>query len=214
MRIGALSAACGLAALVSAAPYNDTCEEETSLTEITVRADIKHQHIEGFGFSGAFQRAQLLLNITEQNQQELLDLLYSTETGIGFSILRNGIGSSNSSYNDWMNTILPESPGSPDGTFNYEWDEYDSGQFFLAQQAVKYGVDRIYANAWSAPGFMKTNNDDANGGLLCGVPGSEEACEYDWRQAYADYLVKYIQIYRSEGINITDVAWLNEPDLT
>src|SRR6476660_8653344 len=104
MRFGALSAACGLAALVSAAPYNDTCpgEDDTSLTEITVRADIKHQHIEGFGFSGAFQRAQLLLNITEQNQQELLDLLYSTETGIGFSILRNGIGSSNSSYNDCM----------------------------------------------------------------------------------------------------------------
>ncbi|CRK11085.1 hypothetical protein BN1708_010028 [Verticillium longisporum] len=198
-----------LSSVACAAPTDGTC---TEATEIVIRPDLKHQIIEGFGFSGAFQRAQLLFNVTETVQKELLDLIYSKETGIGFSILRNGIGSSNSSYNDWMNTILPASPGSPDGEFNYVWDEYDSGQFFLAQQAVKYGVDRIYANAWSAPGFMKNNSDDANGGLLCGVPGSD--CEYDWRQAYADYLVKYIKIYQDEGIKISDVAWLNEPDLT
>ncbi|KAF3354580.1 hypothetical protein VDGD_02092 [Verticillium dahliae] len=211
MRSGTIFAvsAAVLSSVACAAPTDNTC---TEATEIIIRPDLKHQVIEGFGFSGAFQRARLLLNVTETVQKELLDLLYSTETGIGFSILRNGIGSSNSSYNDWMNTILPTSPGSPDGEFNYVWDEYDSGQFFLAQQAVKYGVYRIYANAWSAPGFMKNNSDDANGGLLCGVPGSD--CEYDWRQAYADYLVKYIKIYQDEGIKITDVAWLNEPDLT
>lgn len=195
---------------VSAAPAGD----DSTVTEITVRADHKLQKIEGFGFSGAFQRAQLLLNVTEEKQHELLELLYGRETGVGFSMLRNGIGSSNTSFNDWMNTILPESPGSPDGEFNYVWDEYDSGQFWLAQKAVEYGVDRIYANAWSAPGFMKNNSDDANGGLLCGVPGSEGQCEYDWRQSYADYLVKYIEIYKEEGIKISDVAWLNEPDLT
>ena len=83
-----------------AAPANDP---SSSVTEITVRADQKHQKIEGFGFSGAFQRAQLLLNVTEEKQHELVELLYSTETGVGFSMLRNGIGSSNSSYNDWMN---------------------------------------------------------------------------------------------------------------
>ncbi|KAL2751990.1 glycoside hydrolase family 30 protein [Sodiomyces alcalophilus JCM 7366] len=209
------AAVASLAPLAAATDLD--CPVDEIVTEIEIRPDIKHQQIEGFGFSGAFQRAQLLLNVTQDTQQELLDLIYNRETGLGFSILRNGIGSSNSSYNDWMNTILPESPGSPDGEFNYVWDEYDSGQFFLAKKAVEYGVERIYANAWSAPGFMKNNADDANGGLLCGVPGSfdgNSACEHDWRQAYADYLVKYIQIYAAEGIPISDVAWLNEPDLT
>jgi O-glycosyl hydrolase len=209
MLFSTLLTAISLVSGAIAAPVGDA-----SVTEITVRADHKHQKIEGFGFSGAFQRAQLLLNVTEEKQHELLELLYGRETGVGFSMLRNGIGSSNTSFNDWMNTILPESPGSPDGEFNYVWDEYDSGQFWLAQKAVEYGVDRIYANAWSAPGFMKTNRDDANGGLLCGVPGSEGQCEYDWRQAYADYLVEYIEIYKSEGVKISEVAWLNEPDLT
>lgn len=33
---------------------------------MTVDPSEKYQRIEGFGFSGAFQRAQLLLNVTEE----------------------------------------------------------------------------------------------------------------------------------------------------
>lgn len=64
---------------------------------------------------------------------------------------------------------------------------------------------------------MKNNSDDANGGLLCGVEGpfgKGSDCEYDWRQAYADYFVEYIRLYASHGVNVTEVGFLNEPDLT
>lgn len=63
-----------------------------------------------------------------------------------------------------------------------------------------------------APGYMKTNGDDRNGGALCGLPGT--ACASgDWRQAYANYLVQYAKFYRSEGVRITDLSFTNEPDL-
>jgi O-glycosyl hydrolase len=68
-----------------------------------------------------------------------------------------------------MNTILPTCPSSPSGTPDYKWDGKDSGQLFLSQKAVSYGVKTFYADAWSAPGCMKTNNNDVNGGSLCGV---------------------------------------------
>ncbi|KAL1871869.1 hypothetical protein VTK73DRAFT_1837 [Phialemonium thermophilum] len=42
---------------------------------------------------------------------------------------------------------------------------------------------------------MKTNGKDSNGGSLCGVPGAT-CTSGDWRQAYANYLVKYIQLYQ------------------
>lgn len=220
MRVLTILAAAGVAAYALPSPRSTT----TTTTHITVDPSTQYQTIEGFGFSGAFQRAQLLLNISSTVQQELLDLLYSPETGIGFSMLRNGIGSSNSSYNDWMNSHLPFSPGSPDATPDYVWDEYDSGQLFLAQKAVEYGVQRIYGNAWSSPGFMKNNSDDANGGLLCGVTGSfdddsaagtdSQCAGQDWRPAYAAYLVKYISLYAAAGVPVTDIGWLNEPDLT
>lgn len=65
-----------------------------------------------------------------------------------------------------MNTILPKGPSSASGTPAYVWDGKDSGQFFVSKKAVEYGVKTFYANAWSAPGFMKSNGNDANGGTL------------------------------------------------
>lgn len=35
----------------------------------------------------------------------------------------------------------------------------------------------------------------------------------DWRQAYADKIVKYIQDYEANGVTVDYVGFLNEPDL-
>lgn len=78
---------------------------------------------------------------------------------------------------------------------------------------LKYGVKTFYSDAWAAPGFMKTNGLDYGGGTLCGVPNGTCATG-DWRQAYADYLVQYIQYYKDAGIQITHLGFLNEPDNT
>lgn len=126
---------------------------------IALDASTEHQTMDGFGFSLAFQRANLITNNpSEQYRQELLDLLFSRETGAGFTILRNGIGSSLNSNNDLMNTFAPDNPGSPDATPVWKWDGKDSGQLWIAQQAVeKYGVTQIYGNAWSPPYYMKVS---------------------------------------------------------
>jgi O-glycosyl hydrolase len=141
--------------------------------KVTVDASKKYQIIDGFGISGAFQRANLIVNLQGSKQREVLDLLFNTTTGAGFSIVRNGIGSTPNSNNDYMNTILPNCPSTPAAvTINYSgyvWDGKDSGQVFLSQKAQEYGVKTFYADAWSAPGCMKTNGQDTNGGNLCGV---------------------------------------------
>lgn len=46
---------------------------------------------------------------------------------------------------------------------------------------------------------------------MCGVTG-ETCASGDWRQPYANYLVKYIQDYESVGVNIDFVGFLNEPE--
>ncbi|KAF2748923.1 glycoside hydrolase family 30 protein [Sporormia fimetaria CBS 119925] len=180
---------------------------------ITINLSQKYQTIDGFGFSGAFQRANLIVNLQEPKQSEVLNLLFNTTSGAGFSIVRNGIGSSQDSSRDYMNTILPVCPSTSSGTPEYKWDGKDSGQLFLSQQAVKFGVKAFYGNAWSAPGCMKTNGQDTNGGTLCGVSGT--SCRTgDWRQAYANYLVKYVQLYAESGVNVTHLGFLNEPDFS
>ncbi|KAN0115459.1 glycoside hydrolase family 30 protein [Hyaloscypha variabilis] len=159
-------------------------------TTITIDTSKTYQEIDGFGFSEAFQRANLIVNLPAPKQKSLLDLLFNTTSGAGFSILRIGIGSSLASDKDFMNTIEPKSPGSPSATPTYVWDGKDSGQVFVAQQAASYGN---------------------NGGYLCGVSG--ETCKSgDWRQAFADYLIQWSKYYAGVGVNITHLGFLNEPE--
>ncbi|MCB8901307.1 glycoside hydrolase [Streptomyces sp. NPDC056664] len=172
---------------------------------IDFRAEL--QPIDGFGFSMAFQRADLLhgaRGLSPAKQREVLDLLLSEDKGAGLSILRLGIGSSTDRVYDHMPTILPADPGGPDATPEYVWDGWDGGQVWLAKEAKAYGVTRFFADAWSAPAFMKTNGSENDGGEL--LP--------EWRQAYANYLVQYAEFYRQEGIRITDLGFTNEPDWT
>jgi len=200
-----------LAAAITAA--GSQLEARQAATKITVNLNTKYQTIDGFGFSEAFQRANLIVKLGAEKQKQVLDILFSNTTGAAFSIVRNGIGSTPNSNSDYMNSILPTSPGSPSGTPKYVWDGKDSGQLFISQKAQEYGVKTFYANAWSAPGFMKTNNNDMNGGSLCGVSGAS-CSSGDWKQAYANYLVQYIKFYQEAGVNVTHLGFLNEPELT
>jgi glucuronoarabinoxylan endo-1,4-beta-xylanase len=187
----------------------------TSGTVVVDRRAV-HQVIDGFGFSEAFQRAAVIngaQGLDPLRQKEVLDLLLSRETGAGLSILRLGVGSSADDVYDHMRSIQPADPGGPDAPPKYVWDGEDGGQVWLAKQAKAYGVTRFYADAWSAPGYMKTNGDDAQGGTLCGLAGATCASG-DWRRAYANYLVQYTKFYAHEGIGITDIGFTNEPDLT
>ena len=161
------------------------------------------QQIEGFGFSDAFGEANGLRLLPAASQNTILNLLYSTQQGAGFSLLRLGIITDSN--------IEPVSPGSPTAPPSYVFDGVDGGQVWLAQQGQHFGLTNFFATAWSAPGFMKTNNSVDNGGNLCGVVGTNCATG-DWRQAYANYLVQYVTFYKGVGVPIHALGFVNEPD--
>lgn len=184
-----------------------------STASVRVDTSIQYQEVDGFGLSEAFQRAYDIFGkdgLSPENADYVLDLLFSEKRGAGFTILRNGIGSSNTSDSNFMNSIEPFSPGSPNAKPHYVWDRNNSGQFPLAQQAYARGLQTLYGNAWSAPGYMKTNQDENNGGYLCGVTDASCASG-DWKQAYANYLVQWARFYKESGIKVTNIGFLNEP---
>jgi O-glycosyl hydrolase len=203
--------------LPAVTPWPKVLSRQTVSNQITVDVTKKYQTVDGWGFCEAFQRSNSIHSLSASTRTKVLDLLFSPTKGLGMNILRNGIGSSENSTADHMGSILP-------GPWNlttsvadfkpvYKWDGNDNSQVWLAQQAQSYGVNTFFASAWSAPGFMKTNGLDTNGGYLCGTTGA--SCKTgDWRQVYADYLVQYINYYAQEGITITHLGFLNEPDLT
>jgi O-glycosyl hydrolase len=183
---------------------------------ITVDASVQYQGVDGFGISASFQRADQIhgkYGLSPTNRTKVLDLLFNNTTGAGLTILRNGIGSTNNSNLDFMNSIQPFNPGGPNATPNYTWNGNDSGQVWLSQTAATYGVKTFVADSWSAPGYMKTNGDDTRGGYLCGVTNTSCASG-DWKQAYANDIVQYLRYYQQAGIKITHVGFVNEPELT
>jgi glucosylceramidase len=202
------------ALLASAAPATASATRGGVGGTISFRQRL--QPIDGLGFAAAFQRATILRGdrgLSPESTRAVLDLLFDRDTGAGAAIVRIGIGSSTDSVYDHMKTIEPTDPGGPNAPPTYVWDGDDGAQVWFTKEAQRYGVRRFFADAWSAPGFMKTNGSDSNGGELCGVPGTSCASG-DWRQAYANYLVRYLRFYRQEGVRITDVGFTNEPDWT
>jgi O-glycosyl hydrolase len=114
-------------------------------------------------------------------------------------------------------TIEPTAPSSPSATPSYlslSSINQDQGQLWFAQQIkARFGVTNVFADAWSAPGFMKTNGSAINGGALCGVPGAT-CSSGDWRQAYANYLKQYAADYAAAGDPLTYVGPENEANLS
>ena len=181
----------------------------SSTTIVTINAARQYQRIAGFGVSEGFGQAKALMSAPASVQKQVLSLLYSPTRGAGLTILRNEISA------DKGFTIEPKAPSSANAKPSYlslAGVGEDQGQLWFAKQIkADYGAS-VFADAWSAPGFMKTNDSAINGGTVCGVPGA--SCRRgDWRQAYADYLVQYAKDYAAAGVPLSYVGPLNEGNL-
>jgi O-glycosyl hydrolase len=178
----------------------------SSTATVAINAATHYQRIAGFGVSEGFGQAKTLRSAPASVQKQVLSLLYSPMRGAGLTILRNEISA------DKGFTIEPKAPRSPTAKPSYltlaEIGQ-DQGQLWLAKQIkADYGAS-VFADAWSAPGFMKTNHSAINGGTVCGVTGAR--CKSgDWRQAYANYLVQYAKDYAAAGVPLTYVGPENE----
>jgi len=177
----------------------------------TINGATTFQTITGFGASEGFGEAATVMNAAPTVQTQALNLLYGTSGGAGLTILRNEIGA------DSGTTIEPSSPGSPSAAPAYiplSQTNSDQGQLWFAQQIkARFGVTNVFADAWSAPSFMKTNNSAVNGGAVCGLPGATCASG-DWRQAYANYLKQYAADYAAAGDPLTYIGPENEANLS
>jgi O-glycosyl hydrolase len=208
IRLTATATAIALAAAALAASAAGTAQ--ASSATVIINGDHTYQHITGFGSSEAFGEAVVVKDSTAATQRDALNLLYSKTSGAGLTILRNEIGA------DIGTTIEPTAPSSPTAKPAYvplSATNDDQDQLWFAQTIKKdYGVTNVFADAWSAPAFMKTNDSVDNGGTLCGVPGATCASG-DWRTAYANYLRQYAKDYAAAGVPLSYVGPENEADI-
>jgi glucosylceramidase len=159
------------------------------------------QTMDGFGFALTGGSAELIMRMTPKARTSLLHELFGVKgNAIGVSYLRVSIGSSD--MNDHVFTYDDLAQGEKDLTlehFNLGPDLKDVVPVLKEILAINPRIS-ILASPWSAPSWMKTN-DDPKGGSL----------KPEYYEVYSRYLVKYIEAMRTQGITIAAITIQNEP---
>ena len=171
--------------------------------ELTISVDdaVRYQTIDGFGASLTDSSAWLLEEkLSEKQRNKLLQQRFDPIHGIGLSLLRQPMGSSDFALEDYTYDDLPEGQTDPElRKFSIEKDQ----RYIipLLKKALELNPHlKILASPWSPPGWMKSSQSMLQGSLL---PSAY--------QAYASYFVRFVEAYRKAGVPIFAVTPQNEP---
>lgn len=185
----------------------------------------KRQIIEGFGASLTESSAFVLACMEADQRNQILQEMFS-EDGANFAVVRTHIGACDFSVEgkyslceqDGDTALLSFSLDRDKEGFSREQypqitdEHYDLYHLMKDVAAIKAeqqdSTYRIIANTWTAPDWMKDNkkyyereNGVARGGAL--LP--------EYYQTYANYLIKYLEAYKEEGIHFWALTPVNEP---
>jgi len=172
-------------------------------TQVCVFVDPRHTFQTMLGIGGALTdaAAETFAKLPKSTQQEFLRAYYSPTAGIGYTLGRTSIHSSDFSSGSY--TYVADKDMSLK-TFSVKHDEQFRIPFIKQVMAAAGGKLTLFVSPWSPPGWMKTNGEMLHGGKL--LP--------QYRQSWADYYVRFIQTYEQLGIPIWGLSVQNEPMAT
>lgn len=161
---------------------------------INIYPEIEYQTFLGFGGAITEAAGYAFSKLSNEKQISLIKDYFSPY-GLNYSLVRLPIGSCDFSLKSYSYSYKKDL-----SDFSIEKDrEYILP---LLKSASNEKQLTIFASPWSPPAFMKTTRWLTLGGKL------RRSC----KQAWANYFVKYIQSYRSEGFDINYVTVQNEPN--
>lgn len=175
---------------------------EGNPSSIQINSDISYQEMDGFGFTLSQGSAIHLLGMSETARKTLLEELFGSDSNqIGISYLRLAVAASDLneypfSYNDLEDSLATDLKLEK---FDLGPDRNDVIPILKEILAINPKI-KLMASPWSPPAWMKDNKDTRGGSLL-----------EEYESVYAQYLVKYIQEMKKEGIFIDALTIQNEP---
>ncbi len=174
---------------------------QAGLPAIDVSSSQKFQRMDGFGFALTGGSAQLLMHMDAPQRESLLRELFGTGSGdIGVSYIRISIGSSDMNDHAFTYDDLP--PGQTDVAlkhFSLGPDATTVVPVLKEILAIDPSIE-ILGSPWSAPAWMKTNDNLKAGSL-----------KPEYYNVYAQYFVRFIHAMQAQGIHINAVTPQNEP---
>ena len=184
----------GTVTFQSGAPASETVVIDPSRT---------FQTMTGFGGSITDSAASVLYGLSPSARADAMRMMFDPKTGDGLDFLRQPIGAS-----DFV------------ATQDYTFDDLPTGQTDYFQQHFSIAHDTtqilpllrkaeqlnpkltVMATPWSPPAWMKTT-DSLVGGRLIDDPKIYFS--------YALYLLKFVEAYRANGVDVDLISVQNEP---
>lgn len=172
-------------------------------TQVCIFVDPAHKFQTLLGIGGAITdaAAETFAKLPEARQKELITAYYDPQKGIGYSLARTTIHSSDFSSRSY--TYVDDNDASLK-SFTVAHDQQFRIPMIKKALAEAGGKLTIFASPWSPPAWMKTNNNMLKGGKL----------KPEYFQSWANYFVKFIRSYEKLGIPIWGVTVQNEPMAT
>ena len=196
---------------------------------VRVSPEITKQTIDGIGTSFTESSAFVLAHLDRKKRWEVMERIFS-EHGANFSLTRTHIGACDFSvkgkysYADEKGdenlenfSINPDKKGfNPQEFPGLQDPTYDLLPMIKEALEIKNNQNdpelRIISSAWTAPWWMK----DIEAWYIPGSPennwqGTGGSLKDQYIPVYANYLVKYLDAYKEEGIRIWGLTPVNEP---
>ncbi|TDW89633.1 glucosylceramidase [Kribbella pratensis] len=173
-------------------------------TTITVDPRTTYQTMDGFGASITDSSAAVLYRLSPADREQTLRKLFDPQQGIGVSFLRQPVGSSDFTAAAEHYTYDDVPTGQTDfrlRNFSIAHDEQQVLPLLRRAKQLNPAL-KVMATPWSPPAWMKTG-DSLVGGRL-----KDDPQVYD---AYARYLVKFVQAYTRAGVPVDFLSIQNEP---
>jgi glucosylceramidase len=172
-------------------------------TQVCIFIDPDKQFQSFMGRGGAITdaTAETFAKLNKKAQEEFLSAYYDRNKGIGYSLARTTINSSDFSSKSY--TYVKENDADLK-TFNISPDQQYKIPLIKKAITAAGGELPLFFSPWCPPAWMKTNHSMLKGGKL--MPA--------FRQSWANYYVKFIKTYESLGIPVWGLTVQNEPMAT
>jgi glucosylceramidase len=178
-------------------------ESADAPAEIEVDTGTRYQRMLGFGASITDSSAWLIQHkmTSEQRQVLLQELFGRSADGIGLEFARLTIGASDFSRRHYSLDDPPDGRADPQ-LRHFSIAPNLSDVVPVTRQALAINPRlQVMASPWSAPAWMKDSGSLIKGTLLP-----------EYYDAFARYLLKYVDAYAAEGIPVFALTVQNEPD--
>jgi glucosylceramidase len=167
------------------------------VVSIQLKPENRYQTITGFGGSFTEASAYLLNKLSKKNRDLILKAYFGKE-GARYSLTRTHINSCDFSLRNY--SYAPEQGDKELKSFSIDEDRDDIIPMIRDAMSISEEGFKIIASPWTAPPWMKDNNNWVGGKLLPEYYGS-------WALFFSKYLIEY----KKEGIDIWGITIENEP---